>query len=579
MSSIKDYHQHQANLPVHLRQFIAEQPYEHYTAADHALWRYLMKQNDLIHGPDSIANTCGLNKERIPTLQEMNDAVNPVSWAVVAVADSIPPYVFMEFLSQRILPVSTAIRSLSGIDQPIGEDIFYAAALSSLIFSDPDYLYHLGLIGSKAIYSIKDLQLQQVLNNYVQLKKAEEPDLIAVRKAEKLINFYQKSTSEPSELTLLTRLYQLTTVYGLIGTAENHRAFGAAFHSSMIEYNQYRNPEIKKYHFTIDALPSDVKPVGPQDYYFVVANTQTRNSVLKELGDRMAFVCGGAEGILKAIESQTICTAVYSSGLQVSAVFSDLRMDKEDNLQFIKTSGATALSYAHQQLENQGRDNHPAGFSSPVGRIKHLNKPPEDASEEELEALGIIPGNQTTLSFESGLILSGTVLSILQRESKIILISFAEASLKDESGNSYFKPSWGRFDMAVGESIVSVYAGAADKKAFEEQHELKNPDLTVPEYDEKTKKYHQLFEIVRKYREAGSGYEELKAVWQELRTNYRYDWLCALEILEIFEKDNSNKELSKEIRIYLEQKASNEAELNQLIHNGFRMINHKSNLS
>lgn len=574
MTSIKDYHQHQAkNLPVHLRQFIAEQPYEHYTAADHALWRYLMKQNDLIHGPDSIANTCGLNKERIPTLQEMNDALNPVSWTVVAVADSIPPFIFMELLSQRVLPVSTAIRSLSGIDQPVERDIFYAAALCSLIFSDPDFLYHLGLMGSKAIYSVKDLQLQQVLNNYVQLKKAEEPDLIAVRKAEKLINFYQKSTSEPSELTLLTRLYQWTTAYGLIGTPENHRVFGAAFHSSIKEYNQYQNPEIKKYHFTIDALQSDVKPIGPQDYYFVFANTQRLNSVLKELGDRMAFVCGGTESILKAIAGQTICTAVYSSGLQVSAVFSDLRMDKEDKLQFIKTTGPTALSYAHQQLENQGKSNHPDGFSSPVGRIKHLNKPLEDASEEELEALGIRPGAETNLYFESGLILSGTVLSILRRESKNILISFTEASLKDESGNSYFKPSWGRFDMAVGESIVSVYAGAADKKAFEEQHELKNPDLPIPEYDEQTKKYHRLVEVVRKCRETESGYEELKSVWQELRTNYRHDWLCALEILEIFEKENRNQEHSKEIRIYLEQKASNEAALNQLIRDGFRMIN------
>ncbi|WP_276363260.1 aromatic amino acid hydroxylase [Daejeonella sp. H1SJ63] len=581
MTLFNDYHNPQVkNMPVYLRQFIIEQQYEYYTPADHALWRYLMRQNGLNHPNNSVAEATGLSIEQIPELQKMNDALSKISWGVVAVSDLIPPSVFMEFLSHRVLPVSAAIRSLSHIEQSYTPDILHAAALSALLFADPEYLYHLGQLGSRAIYSVKDLQLQKAVYDLLLLKKAEEPDPAATRKAEKLVDFCQKNSAESSEMALLYRLYQWTAEYGLTGTPETLKPYGAAFHSSLKEHRHLQHPEIKKYSYAIDAINYPLSITGRQEQYFVSDDFQSMSRVLKEFADRMAYLCGGTEGILKAIESKSTCTAVYSSGLQVSGVFCDLRMDVQDNLQFIKTTGPTALSFGNKQLENQGKHDHSDGFSSPVGRIKNLDKALEDASSEELEELGIVPGNQPVIHFESGLILSGTVLSILSRESKIILISFSEASLKDETGNIYFKPSWGKFDMAVGEKIVSVYAGAADKKTFDEIQSASACGITPPACDKKTQQYRELFSIVRNCRKTGSGYERLPKVWHELKTNYREDWLCALEILEIFEKENKNKELAGEIRIYLELKASNEAELNQLIRNGLRLSGqHQSQLN
>ena len=31
-----------------------------------------------------------------------------------------------------------------------------------------------------------------------------------------------------------------------------------------------------------------------------------------------------------------------------------------------------------------------------------------------------------------------------------------------------FKPEWGNYDMAVGEKIISVFCGAADKDAYDQ---------------------------------------------------------------------------------------------------------------
>ena len=46
MSNFNDFNNPQVRkLPEHLKQFIIEQHYEHYTAVDQAIWRFVMRQN------------------------------------------------------------------------------------------------------------------------------------------------------------------------------------------------------------------------------------------------------------------------------------------------------------------------------------------------------------------------------------------------------------------------------------------------------------------------------------------------------------------------------------------------------
>ncbi|MFZ4102693.1 MAG: phenylalanine 4-monooxygenase, partial [Sphingobacterium thalpophilum] len=226
----------------------------------------------------------------------------------------------------------------------------------------------------------------------------------------------------------------------------------------------------------------------------------------------------------------------------------------------------------NKQLEGHGKQTHSDGFSSPVGRIKNFGKALEDADDGELEKLGIVPGNRTELNFIGDLSLTGRVSSILKRNSKMILISFAECTLKDEQGNVYFEPTWGVYDMAVGAEIISVYSGAADKDAFEEIVLKAKIETFHPEYTAHQKHYHDLFRQVRICRETQNDFERLREIWSELKEKFRDDWLCAMEILEILELENTLRDLAQEIRIHLEMKASNETELKKLIQNGFYLI-------
>src|SRR6195952_2757039 len=104
MAGFNDFNNPQvAALPAHLKQFIVDQHYEHYTPVDHAVWRYVMRQNysylkDVAYYPYIPGlEKAGLSIEKIPSLQEMNDALGKIGWGAVTVDGFIPPAAFMEY--------------------------------------------------------------------------------------------------------------------------------------------------------------------------------------------------------------------------------------------------------------------------------------------------------------------------------------------------------------------------------------------------------------------------------------------------------------------------------------------------
>ncbi len=587
MTSFNDFDNPQVKkLPNHLRQFIVEQQYEHYTPVDHAVWRYVMRQNysylkDIAYYPYIPGlEAAGLTIEKIPDLQEMNNALKKIGWGAVTVDGFIPPSAFMEYQSYRVLVIAADIRQLHHIEYTPAPDIIHESAGHAPIIADKDYheyLSYFGSIGAKAMFSSKDFELYEAIRELSILKEMHDADPGALRKAEKRVDFCQKNIGDPSEMALLSRLHWWTVEYGLIGTLENPKIYGAGLLSSIGESTSCMDPKVTKHWYSIDALNDPFDITKPQPQLFVTPNFHNLIDVLEQFANTMAFRLGGSESILKAIECSNICTAVYSSGLQVSGVFTDMGMSPDDELQFIKTTGPSALAYGNKQLEGHDKKYHLEGFSSPVGKLRNFREPLEEASESELLELGIKEGEKTTLHFESGLSVKGIIQSLKRKNEKLILISFSDCTVNDGQGNIFFKPSWGTYDMAVGEKVISVYCGAADKDSFEEIAPVSKTATFHPEYDKLTKTYHELFQIVRHSRENHTYNEKLLDVWEVLRKNFRDDWLCSMELLEILDHENIYKDTARDIRIFLEMKASSQPELNKLIRDGFYLIKNPVN--
>jgi phenylalanine-4-hydroxylase len=375
-------------------------------------------------------------------------------------------------------------------------------------------------------------------------------------------------------MALLSRLHWWTVEYGLIGTLEEPKIYGAGLLSSIGESANCMKPEVEKLWYTIDAInyPFDITKEQPQ--LFVTPAFQNLVDVLEQFADTMAFRKGSLEGLNKAIECKNICTAVYSSGLQVTGVFTGVKTDNEGNVTHIKTTGSSALSYNNKQLKGHDKQHHKDGFSSPVGKLKGSNMLLEDVSIHELPTVGIKQFKESVLNFKSGITVRGSVTDVTTKNGKLLTITFINCTVHDEQGIIYFQPEWGTYDMAVGDKIVSVFCGAADKNAFNETSIIPRTKTYRHHYTEEEQEYQQLFKTVRNCREQHKGFEKLPEVWSELEHAFPDDWLCSLEILELLNQENLYADTMQEIRNYLQQKASKEQQYNKLINAGFYLIEH-----
>ncbi|QNK63004.1 aromatic amino acid hydroxylase [Pedobacter sp. PAMC26386] len=582
MSDFNDFNNPRvAQLPKHLRQFIVDQNYAKYTPVDQAVWRYVMRQNysylkDVAYYPYIKGlQRAGLSIEYIPDLQTMNDNLGKLGWGAVTVDGFIPPAAFMEYQAYRVLVIAADIRQINHIEYTPAPDIIHESAGHAPIIADIDYnnyLSYIGSIGAKAMFSAKDFELYEAIRALSILKEAVDVPEFEITKAEAQLQEISANMGEPSEMALLSRLHWWTVEYGLIGSLDDPKIYGAGLLSSIGESSSCMKENVKKIPYTIDTIKYAYDITKTQPQLFVTETFQNLIDVLEQFADTMAFRKGGAESVLKAMDSKNPATAVYSSGLQVTGVFSDMGMNESGELTFIKTTGPSALSVADKQLEGHGKVYHKDGFSSPVGQLKGATLPLENFGSEELFTFGIIEGNTTELIFESGIQVNGVIKAVYKAKDQVILIAFEDCTVKESNGNILFQPEWGTYDMAVGSTIVSVFNGAADKEAYEEITYISDKQTEKIVYDEVTNQLHNVYRAVRQIREGGNGEDRLPALFESLKTNYPLDWLCALEILEIVHYKGSNYELEQEIRVYLEGKASVEPQHEKLIHDGLHVI-------
>jgi phenylalanine-4-hydroxylase len=554
-----------AATPKHLLQFAVDQRYDDYTPVDHAVWRFIMRQNtfflrEYAHKVyfQGLLDT-GISFERIPRIQEMNDILAKIGWGAVAVDGFIPPAAFMEFQAYKVLVIACDMRQIHHIEYTPAPDIVHEAAGHAPIIVDREYsryLQRFGEVGAKAMSSKKDFELYQAIRHLSILKEQPNSDPKEVEEATKLVEHRQKTLGEPSEMALLSRLHWWTVEYGLIGTLENPKIYGAGLLSSIGESVSCLEPEVKKIPYSIDAanMPFDITTKQPQ--LFVCRDFKHLADVLEEFASKMAYQVGGLEGINKAIECNNVATCEYSSGLQVSGVFDEVIVDANKTPIFLHAKGPCALAFKDKEIPGHGRDYHKDGFSSPIGKWNEME---------------LIEGKKAKLEFESGVVVGGKIDKVLRRDGRVLLISFSNCTAK-YGDRILFDPDWGMYDMAVGERIRSVFNGAADNDAYNQVALVpKERTIKVPS-DAKRKKLENLYAQVRNIRESKTGYNRLGEIWETQQAEHPDDWLLSMEIFEILDTTDQQPELKAKIGKFLNEKKATTKDLSTLIGWGFRLV-------
>ncbi len=567
-------------IPQHLRQYVASQDYDQrYSARDQAVWRYIMRAlidqlKDTAHSVyfEGLAAT-GISAEHIPSIEEMNHCLARLGWRAVVVDGFIPPQVFMELQQNRILAIAQDMRSIDQILYTPAPDIVHEAAGHAPIIADPEYseyLQRFGEIGVKAMYSDQDLAVYEAVRQLSIVKQdptASAQELVA---AEQALAQCEAEHSVPTELSLLGRLHWWTVEYGLVGSPGNFRLFGAGLLSSLGESASCLDEAVGKVPLNADAIlaPYDITRQQPQ--LFVTKSCRHLTQVLEEFADTMCFRKGGAESVQYGIDCGIVATAEYSSGLQVSGKFDRLLNNAIGREIYFGTSGPTQLACGGEELESQGIDHHPQGFGSPVGRICNLMQPLEDASEYDLQVLGIRRGTEVVLEFVSGVTVRGQLRAITKHRHRNVLMSFTDCTVTGPAGELLFDPDWGDYDMAVGERIVSVYPGVADPQQFEILPSRSSQASPATTHSAAEEAEFELYAQIRAARELGQVDDtQLRGWLEKTQLLAGPQWLLLLELLELCPDDS---ELNAQIRKSLALLRNEHPQQAQHIECGLRLL-------
>lgn len=566
-------------LPRHLKQFIKPQNYEDYTPINQAVWRYVMRKNvDYLSRVAHESYTEGLKKtgisiDHIPSMYGMNRILKEIGWAAVAVDGFIPPNAFMEFQAYNVLVIASDIRQLENIEYTPAPDIIHEGAGHAPIIANPEYAEYLrrfGEIGCKAISSARDYEIYEAIRHLSIIKEAEGTPAHEIEAAEKKVDELQQEAGEPSEMALIRNLHWWTVEYGLIGTPEDPKIYGAGLLSSIGESTWCMTDKVKKLPYTLEAAYQDFDITKPQPQLFVTPDFAHLSLVLEEFANSMALRKGGLNGLNKLIDSDALGSVELSTGLQVSGVFSRV-ISHEGKPIYFQTKGKTALAHREKELVGHGSLNHPDGFGSPVGKLKGINLAIEDMSPRDLKAYNIYEGQNTTLEFEGGITVEGRIITGKRNlQGKIILISFDECTVtyKDEV---LFSPQWGIYDMAVGKAVISAYSGPADANSFDLITHLPSEQTIKAKRPEKVLRLEQLYQQVREYREGINQTISRHKVFNEICETYPKDWLLPVELYELAVK-GGDREFAEEIKQHLEDIKLDRPEVGHLIDDGISLV-------
>jgi phenylalanine-4-hydroxylase len=314
-------------LPPHLARYVVPQDYESYTPRDQAVWRHILRRLTAhLQGrahPSYLKGleAAGIGVESIPSLEDMNGRLGRIGWRAVGVRGFIPPAVFTEMQALGVLAIAADIRTHEHIDYTPAPDIVHESAGHAPILADPkyaEYVRRCGVVGFKAIASREDQAVYDAIRNLSVVKEdpASTPeDEVA---AHARLEAAQAARTYVSESTRASRLYWWTAEYGLVGTLEDPRIYGAGLLSSLGEAEHCLTPAVAKLPLSLACVDREFDITTMQPQLYVARDFDHLFEVLEAFEATLSWRTGGRRGLEEALRAGTVNHAVLESGLEVT---------------------------------------------------------------------------------------------------------------------------------------------------------------------------------------------------------------------------------------------------------------------
>lgn len=563
-------------IPEHLKEYITEQNPALYTPIDHAAWRYIMRVSKAFFSKHAHPlylqglEATGISTERIPLVSEMDEALRKMGWRAVAINGFIPPSIFLEFQSLRILAIACDMRKLENLGYTPSPDIVHEAAGHAPIVADPAYRGYLeayGEVARNAVITKYDIDLYTAILKLSEIKEDPHSTPSQVDLAQKNFETISKLEAAPSEAALLTRMAWWTTEYGLIGTVEQPLIYGAGLLSSVAESFNCMKPEVKKIPFSLEAsIKTSYDITRQQPQLFVAKSFEQLTEALEQFASTMAYRRGGVYGLEIAKQAQHTVTVALDNGVQFSGVVSKYEKNEAGEETSFLLTGAKQISF-HDQANDTLKHHH-------LGNqilVCLFDKPVAGSNSQDIQrklhgsGLHTKGGHRIQARFKKEVSVGGL--------GKLLVLE--QVKITDAGGKVIFEEGEKPFPLALATSVSSVFGGAADRKEFALRTVARTKKVASHKSNMTTgnQALAGLYKTVRDFRELKKGdISILDSVVVQVQQVFPKDWLLPLELLEQYQRLSPDSVTTAQLRKNLHTLSEQNKEEKDLILRGLALI-------
>jgi len=523
-------------VPPHLRRFVVRQDYAQYTEEDHAVWRFVVLQTharllETAHEAyRSGFDATGISVDRIPRIDEVSERLSRFGWRAVCVDGFVPPRAFQDFQAAGILPIAADIRVSRHLAYTPAPDIIHEAAGHAPFLAEPHYARYVKRIGEvarKAFGRPSERAVYDAIYALSEVKENPAATPAEVADAERALERAKAACGAPSESAKIARLYWWTAEYGLVGTPNDFRLYGAGLLSSIGEGHFCRHPNVRKLPLTAACVDVDYDITRAQPQLFVTPTLAALDDVLDEVSATLAHQVGGDAALETALESQEIATVELDSGAQIVGRVSKIHRERTGDEPFlVELLGPTAAALRDATLDGMPRLE---TYFLPLGTLEDgtpLSALSPGALTKHIDAHGDV-----RLALSSGLVIRGRLGALVPVHGHVAVALLSDFELS-RGGTILFRRE-AQYPLVFGARVKTAGAGAV--AGFFEPTAPSDTAIPKPRtFSEGQRELIGLYERALAALRGGDEHihDEFSAITARLDTAFPDEWLLRWNLLE-----------------------------------------------
>jgi phenylalanine-4-hydroxylase len=342
-------------------------------------------------------------------------------------------------------------------------------------------------------------------------------------------------------------LYWWTVEYGLVGTPDDYRLYGAGLLSSLGEGHFCHAADVRK-------LPLDAKCIDvayditrPQPQLFVARDFEQLDRVLEDVARTLAHRVGGELALLRARDSGEAACLELATGTQLAGVVRALH-GSGASPDLVELSGPCVVAVDSQVLAGWPRCD---GYVLPLGRLDDgtsLSALGPEALQRRCDA-----SRTLRLSLQSGVSISGSVMATSESAGRVTIVLLRDCVIEQHgrvllrAASPYPLLLAERVSTAQAELPVGFYAATAFADV-----QVPKPRSFATQQREIIALYEQALAALR-VSFGSQVVPHFEAIHRSLGERFPEEWLLRWNLLESLIKLGERGALASTLEAELEQ--------------------------